>query len=93
MTPKSAGSTTKVVFRRFPNGDIIALFPEERWNRLDYSVSSYMHVGQHGAADYDHVVAGSRPATESEYHNLLTELRAIGYNGLHIVRRARPKFN
>lgn len=29
---------------------------------------------------------------EKEYRNPLSELRAIGYDDLHIMRRARPKF-
>ena len=48
---------TKVVSRKFKdNEDIIALFPEKIWNRQNYTISSYMHIGQHGDADYDHVI-------------------------------------
>ena len=36
--------------------------------------------------------AVTRPAREKEYRNPLSELRAIGYDDLHIVRHARPKF-
>lgn len=84
---------TKVVFRRWKDGDIIALFPDEPWRRCDYSTTSYMHVGQHGAADYAGVIAATRTAREDEYHDLLAELRAIGYTDLRVVKRARPKFN
>ena len=89
MQPKA----TKVVFRRFPDGEIIALFPDDPWNKSDYTTASYLHVGQHGAADYQHVVAKTHPATEPEYRDLLAELRAIGYDDLRVVQRARPKFN
>lgn len=83
---------TKVVFRKWKNGDIIVLFPDEPWSRSDYSTTSYMHVGQHGAADYVGVIEATRPAREEEFRDLLAELKAIGYTELCIVQRARPKF-
>ena len=71
---------TKVLFRKFlKDGDIIALFPEELWNPSDYSIASYMHVGQHGAADYDHIMRITTPANENEYADLLAELKRIGF--------------
>ena len=54
--------------------------------------TSYMHVGQHGAADYADVIADTSPAQENEYKDLLNELKTIGYTDLRIVQRARPKF-
>ena len=87
-------SMTKVVFRKWnKGGEIIALFPEERWNRHNYTINSYIHVGQHGAADYDQVVAISRPAREDEYKPLLAELIDIGYDDLRVMKRCRPKFD
>lgn len=83
---------TKVVFRKWKDGDIIALFPDDV-NSHDGTVTSYMHVGQHGAADYAGVIADTRPARENEYCDLLTELTAIGYTDLRVMKRARPKFN
>ena len=80
---------TRVVFRKWKNGDIIALFPDEPWSRSSYMTTSYMHVGQHGAADYRHVIALTKPATEDEYHDLLTELKQVGYVNLNIVKRAK----
>ena len=91
-TRKSAGKMTKVVFRRYPDGQVIALFPDIPWSGRRGEITSYMHVGQHGAADYAGVIAMTRPAHEKEYRNPLSELRAIGYDDLHIMRRARPKF-
>lgn len=85
---------TKVVFRKFrKGGEVIALFPEEPWNPDAGTVTSYMHVGQHSDADYDHVVAISRPAREDEYRPLLAELKSIGYDDLHVMKRYRPRFN
>lgn len=83
---------TKVVFRKWKNGDIIALFPDEPWSQSSYMTTSYMHVGQHGAADYAGVIADTSPAQEDEYKDLLNELKTIGYTDLRIVQRARPKF-
>lgn len=68
---------TKVIFRRFRNGEVIALFPEikERANEI----LSYMHIGQHGGATID-VVNITTLAKESEYKPLYNELTAIGYD-------------
>lgn len=43
---------TKVVFRKWKGGEVIALFPDVPWNRHDSATTSYMHVGQHGAVDF-----------------------------------------
>lgn len=79
---------TRVVFRKWKNGDIIALFPDDV-NPHDGTVTSYMHIGQHSAADYNNVIALTKPATEDEYHDLLTELKQVGYVNLNIVKRAK----
>lgn len=78
----------RVVFRKWKNGDIIALFPDEPWSHSGYMTTSYMHLGQHGAADYAGVIAETSPAQENEYRDLLDELKTIGYINLHIVQRA-----
>lgn len=89
---KSAGATTRVVLRRYPDGQVIALFPDIPWSGQRGEVTSYMHLGQHGAADYAGVIAATRQTREDEYGDLLSELQATGYDDLHVVRRARPKF-
>lgn len=68
---------TIVVFRKYPDGGVVALFPEIREGIY---VGSYGHIGQHGAADYHYVVERTRPATPSEYRALKRELETIGYN-------------
>ena len=50
------------------------------------NVNSYMHVGQHGGADYKGVVQSTKLATESEYSDLKAELESIGYD-LKIVKK------
>jgi hypothetical protein len=70
--------TERVVFRRFSDGDIIALFPDD----VDYPdgrITSYMHVGQHGGADYCGVLDITTPAEPGEYQDLQAELESIGY--------------
>ena len=79
---------TKVVFRKW-RGIIIALFPEIQSHGL--FCESYMHIGQHGGANYDYVVQQSIPATATEYADLQQELESIGYN-LKIYQRCRVNF-
>jgi hypothetical protein len=79
-----------VVFRKFSNGAIIALFPT--FDDGNYRVASYMHVGQHGGADYDVVVSSTKIASESEYRELFQELQSIGYENLKVYRRFRPTY-
>lgn len=74
---------TKVIFRMF-NEEVIALFPDMKEHHG--LIGSYMHIGQHGAADYNLIVSNSRLATESEYEPLKQELINIGYN-LRIMKR------
>ena len=69
----------RVVFRKYPNGDIIALFPDIPWNRHGNSITSYMHVGQHGGAHGNAVMSSTVPATAEEFTPLLRELEEIGY--------------
>jgi hypothetical protein len=77
--------TTKVIFRRFKDGDIIALFPEAAGDGNPSNCQSYMHVGQHGAAD---PLAGGIPlAAAEEYAPLLAELKRIGYDDLKVCKR------
>ena len=77
---------TRVVFRKFKdNGDILALFPY--LSEGGASVESYMHVGQHSGADYQHCISITKPATPEEYKDLAAELESIGYNLLIRKRR------
>lgn len=71
---------TIAVFRKFSNGEIIVLFPEIAATADGYYCSSYVHVGQHGSADYYHVVSHTKPATPQEYTNLKRELEGLGYS-------------
>lgn len=80
-----------VIFRTWPDGDVLALFPEVAMDNRGNCVC-YADVGQHGAANYLFCVGRTRPATAKEYKPLLTELHKIGYRGLQIRRRwIRPR--
>ncbi len=72
-------TTDIVIFRRFPDGDIIALFPYLAAECMNaWPCQSYMHVGQHGAAD-PRIIYDTRPAWPHEYAALKDELEQIGY--------------
>lgn len=69
----------KVVFRKYKkDGEIIALFPglphDHRY------CMSFVHVGQHGGADYNLVVRSTVPAKPEEFASLKLELESKPYN-------------
>jgi molybdenum cofactor biosynthesis enzyme MoaA len=68
--------TTKVIFRKFNDGEVIALLPEFT-NSHNYTIVSYMHIGQHSDADYNQVVSITKLANKEEYTPLLNELKEI----------------
>lgn len=87
----------RVIIRRWragpeePEGSVIALFPDDPQGVG--LVQSYEHVGQHGTANYNGVVAQTtlvRPG-DPDALELLTELRRIGYNPLQMLRRVRRR--
>lgn len=77
---------TPVIFRKYSDGEVIALFPSMR---NDNYVMSYMHNGQHSDADYYMVMKDTKPCSESDYTDMLHELQTIGYTNLIIRKRAR----
>ena len=66
----------KVAFREFSDGDVIALFPDEQWN--DTTITSYMHIGQHGGASPE-LLEELNPAKKADIAELKAELETIGY--------------
>lgn len=79
-----------VIFRRWKKcQSVIALFPfEDAGGGL---VMSYEHVGQHGGADYNGVIAQTTPvkADEPDVKDLFIELTSIGY--FVVTRQRKPK--
>ena len=80
------GEPVDVIFRKWDDGGIIALFPCELGTYDAATCNSYMHVGQHGSADPWGVVQATVPATPAEYEPLRVELVQRGYT-LRILKR------
>lgn len=68
---------TNVVFKKWEDGQIIALFPHDSFD-LDGNITSYMHIGQHSGASRD-LLYELDDASIEEYKNLKDELLSIGY--------------
>lgn len=72
-------SVPRIEFRKFEDGEVIALFNDE-WAPRSGLVDSYMHNGQHGAAEPGVGI----PASPEEYDALLRELTHI-YGAIIVV--------
>lgn len=71
-------TTIPVIIRKFPEGDLIALFPTVPGTSDPGTCLSYATVGQHGVASVD-IPQRTKPATTRESRALLKELCRIGY--------------
>jgi len=80
---------TKVIFRKFNSGALIALFPEQLGTRQWNTCESYMHIGQHGSALIELVMI-TKLASPPEYSELKRELETLGYN-LEVVQKFTNK--
>ncbi len=79
---------TPVIFRVYPDGEVIALFPTIPSSFINrYNVTAYTRVGQHGGADYNLVIRSTRRALPLEYAGLAEELQKRGYNVKVYARR------
>ncbi len=75
---------TRVLFRKFDDGVVIALFPDIEAD-IKGNIQSYMHIGQHGAASPD-LIHELDSANAYESAPLAQELSsAIGYDKLDII--------
>lgn len=90
MKGQTMGDLIKVnvVFRKFPEGDIIALFINVPGDN-NGNILSYQHTGQHGAAHPD-LVTDLEAATPEEYKDLQKELETIGYD-LNIIDHIKKR--
>lgn len=77
---------TKVVFRKYKDGDIVALFPYEKYDRAGLYCFCYAHIGQHSGVDYYGCIKPTVLATPEEYADLKRELESIGYN-LQVIKK------
>ena len=80
---------TKVIFRKWKDGTIDALFPELADDIQGIFCVCYTRIGQHGGADYHGVIGRTKLASEPEYKSLYNELTRIGYD-LQVIKNA-PK--
>lgn len=71
---------TKVCFRKFPEGDVIAFMPQDTWQdgRGFTLVTSYQRIGQHAGASPE-LIDELPKASKKEYMALKKELELIGY--------------
>lgn len=82
---------TKVIFRKFPDGEVIALFSELPGDMKVSHCLSYLHIGQHDCADTS-IYYDTKPIKFADIEGqnainfLWRELRSIGYN-LTVVSR------
>lgn len=90
---KVGGDVVIVVFRVFKTGDVIALFPMEPATTDGRYITSYMHIGQHSAADYHGVIGDTRPATEAEYTPLRKELESAPYGYTFQIAKRAPSWS
>ena len=79
-------NSTKVIFRKCNDGDILSVFPEIASNYAK-DLLCYQHIGQHGSCTWSYVLSDSKPCTDSEYKPLLDELISRGYSNLQVVKR------
>lgn len=85
---ESENDVVSVVFRTYPDGDVIAVMPGLDANGDGRFCTCYMHVGQHGAADYHAVIRQTRPATDAERAPLQRELEGKPYEyKFRVMRR------
>jgi hypothetical protein len=68
---------TRVAFRVFNDGDVIALFPDIEADSSG-NILSYQRIGQHGAASPD-LMNDLSDVWPAEYASLKRELESIGY--------------
>jgi hypothetical protein len=82
LSKAASEELTKVVFKKFPEGDVIAIFPDEVADPHG-NLMSYMHVGQHGACSPEqlHLLDD---ATPEEYAPLKKELESLSPEPYHL---------
>lgn len=91
QSARRAADGVRVLFRVWPasqGGEVLALFPELPACPDGYHCQSYQHTGQHGAADPQHCIAATRPATLEEAAPLIRELESAPFHySLRIIAR------
>jgi len=92
--------TTEVIFRKYKpshnfgnKGVIVAVFPYDLYNQ-DGNVNCYEFCGQHGEANYNHIInTMTTPASEEESKELKKHLEEhVGYKLRVMKKRNHNKF-
>lgn len=92
MHPETVAPAVRVIFRAYRGtNDIVAVFPDLVADARG-NVTTYEHIGQHGAGAYDTMILLTRPAKPAEYAPLRAELERIGYQ-LTIATRRHARRN
>ena len=85
----------RVIFRIYRDGEergeVIAIFPDIPATNQDGLCLAYVHMGQHTAASYAHILEATDPAAPEEYASLRRELEGAPYHYRLIVRRRRGR--
>jgi hypothetical protein len=81
----------KIIYRKFPECDVIALFPEIPGSN-PWLCLCYQHIGQHGDADVN-LVYDTKPANPDEYKDLHEELQSIYDCKLVVCKRFSYKMH
>jgi len=83
----------KVVFRKFEDGEIIALFPDIKFSYPNYTIMSYMHIGQHEEVDHHIITQQTKLATEEDYQSLLNEISNIYHEyDIKVMKKLNVRF-
>lgn len=82
---------TKTIFRKFKDGEVIALFPEYPTDLDGKYCDSYMHIGQHGSANYQGLLKDTVLATPEEYAELKRELETHYDYEIEVYQRRTPQ--
>lgn len=80
---KNRVEITKVTFRKEPEGNVLAVFPEVVFNNMNH-VQCYSQIGQHSACQEQYYNKLPK-ATPEEYKEIKNELDNLGYN-LKVLR-------
>lgn len=83
---------TPIIFRKFKEGDIIAIFPTMPGTMDQYTCNSYQHIGQHGTCEPSYLIQNTKLAKPEGYEKLFQELINIGYDDLKVYKRYQYKF-
>ena len=83
-----AGTVT--VFRKEPDGEVLAVFPYEPGTNDPATCTVFAHFGQHSYASQEYVTGRTRPAAPDEYAALKRELERPPYKYVLDVRPRMP---